>query len=143
MKLDDLKTFDLLYAATPYSKYEGGIHHAFIDACKVTERMLRAGLLNVYSPIVHSHSLAIYGNLDPLDHGIWLPFNEAIIRKSDALVVVTLQGWEESDGIKHEIRAFVADGRPVYFMSPDDLSYEPCSLEEREQFRSEGREYLR
>lgn len=139
MKLEHFKKFDLCYAATPYSKYEGGIHHAFIDACKVTERMLRAGLLNVYSPIVHSHSLAIYGNLDPFDHGIWLPFNEAIIKKSDALIVVMLPGWESSEGIKHEIAAFVVNGRPVYFMSPDDLSYEPCSLEEREQFRAEAR----
>lgn len=139
MKLDHLKTFNLLYAATPYTRYAGGIHHAFIDACKITERMLRAGLLNVYSPIVHSHSLAIYGNLDPLDHSIWLPFNEAIIGKSDALVVVMLVGWESSNGVRLEIQTFIAAGKPVYFMSPDDLSFEPCSSEERAIFLAAAR----
>jgi hypothetical protein len=52
-----------------------------------------------------------------------------------------LPGWEASDGIKHEIDAFVMAGKPVYFMSPDDLSYEPCSFEEREQIRA--KEYRR
>jgi hypothetical protein len=125
VKLDHLKTFDLLYVGTPYTKYPGSIHHAFLDACKVTERLLRAGLLNVYSPIVHSHSLAVYGNLDPLDHTIWLPFNNAIMHKSDAMLVAMMPSWESSTGLRHEIVEFVAAGKPVYFMSPDDLSYEP------------------
>jgi hypothetical protein len=130
MNLDDLKKFDLIYIGTPYSRYPGGIDAAFVDACRITARLLREGL-SVYSPIAHTHPVAIHGNIDPLDHSIWLPFDAAMMDKSDAMIVAVMTGWESSHGIGHEIEAFVVAGKPVYFMKPDDLSYRPFSSEER------------
>jgi len=138
MKIESLKKFDLLYVGTPYSKYPGGIEVAFIDACRLTAQLLTEGL-NVYSPIVHMHPIAVHGNIDPMDHAIWLPIDAAMMGKSDAMIAAMRTGWETSAGIRHENQAFVEAGKPVYFMSPDDLSYEPQTIEEREQFRAEGR----
>lgn len=138
MKLDHLKTFDLIYVGTPYTKYPGGIEAAFVGACKLTARLLKEGL-KVYSPIAHTHPIAIHGGIDPLDLSVWLPFDAAIMAKADAMIVAMMPSWSNSTGIRHEIDVFVAGGKPVYFMSPDDLSYEPCYLEEREQIRAEGR----
>ena len=136
MKLDDLKKFDLIYVGTPYTRYPGGIEVAFIDACRLTAQLLSEGLC-VYSPIAHTHPLAIHGGLDPLDHSIWLPFDAAIMEKSDAMVVAMMTGWEASYGVRHEIQVFVEAGKPVYFLDPAVLSVEVATLEEREQFRSE------
>lgn len=138
MKLDHLKTFDLLYVGTPYTKYPGGIEVAFKDACFLTSRLVGAGL-KVYSPIVHCHAVAVNGGIDPLDHTFWLSVDAAMMHKADAIIVAMMAGWESSHGIQHEIRAFVAAGKPVYFMSPDDLSYEPCSSEERAIFLAAAR----
>lgn len=123
--LSNLKRFDLIYVATPYSKYPGGIDLAFIDACKLTARLLQRGL-KVYSPIAHTHPLAIHGGIDPYDHSIWLPFDETMMDKSAALLVAMMPGWETSIGVKHEINVFVEAGKPVFFLSPDDLSIKPC-----------------
>lgn len=136
MKLSDLKRYDLVYVGTPYSRYPGGIEPAFVDAAKLTARLMSEGL-KVYSPIAHTHPLAIYGGLDPFDHSIWLPFDAAMMEKSDAMIVAMMAGWESSFGIRHEIQVFVEAGKPVYFLDPAELGVEVATFEEREQFRSE------
>lgn len=121
MKLSDLKKFPLIYVGTPYTKYAAGIDAAFVDASKLTAQLMRAGL-KVYSPIAHTHPLAVHGGMDPLDLSIWLPFDGAMIDKSDAMIVAMLRGWETSTGIRHEIHAFIESSKPVFFLNPDDLS---------------------
>ena len=123
-ELSKLKRFDLIYVSTPYSKYPRGIEAAFIDSCRILARLIRAGL-NVYGPIPHAHPIAIHGDLDPLDHTIWLPFDSFLMNKSEALLVAMLDGWETSRGVRHEIEAFALAKKPVFFMSAVDLSYAP------------------
>lgn len=136
MNLSRLKDVDLLYIGTPYSRYPGGFEVAYVDTCRLTARLLQAGL-RAYSPICHMHGVAIHGGIEPGNHDVWLPIDQAMMDKSDAMIVAMMPGWETSKGIRHEIQAFVEAGKPVYFLSPDDLSYEPQTLEEREQFRAE------
>lgn len=119
--LSDLTRFDLVYLATPYTKYPEGITLAYIHACKLAARLLRVGI-KVYSPIAHTHAIAVHGSIDPLDLSIWLPFDAALIAKSDLLLVAMMQGWEESVGIRHEIDAFVEADKPVLFLDPEDLA---------------------
>lgn len=121
MKLEDLKRFDLIYVGTPYTKYPTGIEGAFIDACKLTARLMQVGL-KVYSPIAHTHPLAIYSGLDPLDLSIWLPFDAAMMGKADAMLVAMMSGWETSTGIKHEIQAFTDVGKPVFYLGAELFS---------------------
>lgn len=117
----------LYYLATPYSKYPKGIERAFIDAATLTGRLLKAGL-KVYSPITHTHPIAIYAEIDPLDHDIWLPFDQAMMDKADALLVATMDGWEESKGIGHEIAWFNKHSKPIYALDPITLN---MSLKDR------------
>lgn len=110
-----LLDYKLCYLATPYSKYKKGIHYAFADAARVAAELLRNGV-KVYSPIAHTHPLAIYGAIDPLDHAIWLPFDEAMMEAADALLVAKMQGWDESRGIKHEIDFFAERGKAIHYL---------------------------
>jgi hypothetical protein len=121
-ELEKLKHFNLIYVGTPYTKYHGGIHAAFVDACRLTARLLRAGL-RVYSPIAHTHPIAIHGEIDPLDLSVWLPFDAAIMGKSDAMIVGMLPGWDKSTGVQHEVDEFTSAFKPVFDMNPSDLSY--------------------
>lgn len=118
MKLADLKQFGLIYIGTPYTKYPGGIEPAFVDACKLTARLVVLGL-NVYSPIAHTHPLAIHGGLDPLDHKLWLGFDAAIMAKADAMIVAMMPTWEKSFGIRHEIQTFTEAGKPVFYLGSE------------------------
>ena len=113
--LEPLIKYKLCYLATPYSKYEPGIHMAFVEASIFAARLLQHGI-KVYSPIAHTHPLAIYGNIDPSDHNIWMPFDEAMMTASEALLVAMMDGWQESKGITHEINFFKNANKPIEYL---------------------------
>lgn len=129
----------LYYLATPYTKYmNGDIEAAFVAACKLTADLLSAGNA-IYSPIAHTHPVAIHSGLDPLDHSIWLPFDEAMMAAADALLVAQMPGWRESFGIAHEIEFFTKARKPVLYLdiatmkiapTPNDDPSHPDSLGE-------------
>ncbi len=113
MSLDLLKSFPLVYVASPYSKYPTGIDCAFVEASRLTGELARHGVRG-YSPIAHTHSLARYANIDPYSYDIWLPFDEAIMAKSDAMTILKMEGWDKSFGINHEIDVFRAASKPIF-----------------------------
>ena len=110
----------LHYLATPYSKYPAGIEAAFADAAALAAALMVAGV-NCYSPIAHTHPLAIHGKLDPLDHSIWLPFDEVMMAKADTLIVAHMEGWEFSYGMAHEVEVFTRAGKPIFDLWPETM----------------------
>lgn len=119
--LDELKNFQIIYLATPYTKYPRGIGVAFRDAARIAGRLMIAGI-KIYSPISHGHPLSVYGGVHPKAHDIWLPFDEAMMAKADALLVAKMETWESSFGIAHEIRVFKEAGKPIYYIEPETLA---------------------
>jgi nucleoside 2-deoxyribosyltransferase len=127
-RIEALRDYRLLYLGTPYSKYSAGLDAAFRDASALAGRLLTVGL-RVYSPIAHTHPIAIYAGIDPLAHAIWLPFDEAMMDAADACVVAMMDGWNRSVGIAHEIAYFQKAGKPVYLLDPSDLSVDRLAAE--------------
>lgn len=126
----DLTNYPLVYLATPYSRYPGrdgksGLDCAFEDASALAAALLATGV-KVYSPIAHTHPLAKYSNLDPLDHRIWLPFDEAMMSACAALVVAKMDGYETSVGIAHEIEFFKAADKPIFELDPTTMIVDLC-----------------
>ncbi len=107
------------YLATVYSKYPDGIEAAFVEAAKIAASLLKRGI-RVYSPIAHTHPIAIHGGLDPLDHTIWLPADGPLMEAAVGLIVVKMTDWRESRGIQEEIKQFHMDGKPVMYMEWGD-----------------------
>ena len=111
------------YLATPYSKYAGGIYDAFLLAVHTRGFLLKANI-PCFSPIIHSHSVAMECDLDPYDHTIWLPSEAPLMAAAFGLIVVMADGWQESYGIGEEITAFVASHRPIIYMHPQTVPQE-------------------
>lgn len=114
----------MIYLATPYSKYPAGITAAFERAAQLAGELLKKRGVAVFSPIAHTHPIAIHGGIDPLNHDIWLPFDAAMMRASSSLLVAKMEGWEQSVGIAHEIEAFRKAGKPISYLNPDTLEIE-------------------
>jgi hypothetical protein len=108
------------YLASPYSKYPGGLDEAFKEVCRAAASLIRAGV-RVYSPIAHTHPIAIHGNIDPYDHGIWLPADEPFMKKASGLIVLRAESWEKSYGISVEIEEFRKAGKPIVYMDPGQV----------------------
>jgi nucleoside 2-deoxyribosyltransferase len=111
----------LAFLASPYSRYADGIGQAFIDAARLAARLIKSGV-NVFSPIVHSHPIAYWGNLDAHNQQLWRDLNAAMVDKCDVLIVAHLDGWEQSSGIAHEIECFAAAGKPIFDLDPETLA---------------------
>jgi hypothetical protein len=103
--LSDLKRQHLCYLATPYSKFPGGMHEAYIAACQLAGQLISNGV-KVFCPIAHSHVLCEVAGLDPTSHALWNEQNYPFLHASTALIVAKLPSWETSVGIDHEIKDF-------------------------------------
>lgn len=110
----------LWYVASPYSKYPGGIVKALEDVSREMGLLVRAGV-HAFSPICHSHPIAIHGGIDPLDHETWMNADEPFMKMADGLIVLMIDGWDESKGVQAEIDMFDNADKPVIFMRPGIL----------------------
>lgn len=108
------------YLATPYTKFPGGIESAFVMACEATAQFIRARV-PVHSPIAHTHPVAKYGNIDPLDHSIWLPADKPMMDAAYGLIVWKAISWDQSYGIQKEIEEFQRQNKPIVHLDPDDF----------------------
>lgn len=107
------------YLANPYSRYRDGIEVSFEMISAIAAELVCDGV-PVFSPISHSHPIAVHGGVDPLDHTIWMPLDEPMMKAAHGLIVAKMHGWEESYGVGVEIREFRAAGKPILFMEVDD-----------------------
>lgn len=115
MTPQELPKIGLYYLASPYTRYEHGIWPAYKEAARLAGKLALAGA-QVYSPIVHSHPLAIYGEIDPLNHRFWMEVDKPFVVMCKGLIVAKMAGWEDSKGVLAEIRDF-AD-RPMFYLDP-------------------------
>ncbi len=110
----------LQYLATPYSKYPHGIQVAFENACQIAARLLIKGV-KIYSPVAHTHPIAIHGGLNPYDNQIWLPFHRTIMERCSGLIIAEMEGWSTSYGIAEEIAYFAGSGKDISGLDPITL----------------------
>lgn len=105
------------YLATPYSKYPHGKQAAFEEACRQAALLLKAGI-HTFSPIAHSHPIAVAGNL-PLGHEFdWLGFDMTFIQHARGMIIGEMEGWSESYGIGEELKEFRRLAKPIINMIP-------------------------
>jgi hypothetical protein len=106
------------YLGSPYSKYPDGLEAAFREICRIAGWCIENGV-NVYSPIAHTHPIAIHSGMDPLSHEIWLPADRPLMDGAHGLIIVEMETWEISYGLKHEMDVFRKAGKPVVRLVPD------------------------
>lgn len=104
------------YLATPYSRYPAGLEIAFRHACTAAGELLKHGV-HVYSPIAHTHPIAVNGGLDPFSHDIFIPLDEHFMRAARGLLVLRMPGWDQSKGIDIEIEHFRRAQKPIHHLA--------------------------
>lgn len=123
----------MIYLASPYSHPDRTIREQrFRDACRATVRLLELGL-TVFSPIIHGHPLVGHGL--PIEWPFWERFDRDHLQRCDEVVVLTLDGWQESVGVAAEIRIAGELGKPVRYLAPDATG-SPTSAHVAQEVRS-------
>lgn len=116
-----MTTRKLTYLAVPYSHQDALVRlWRFEMANTAAARLMGAGEF-VFSPISHTHPIALAGNL-PLGWDYWEAYDRAILQSCGKIVVLMLPGWEISKGIEGECNIARELGIPVEFMSLQDIA---------------------
>ena len=103
-----------IYLATPYSGTTEQQNERFEKACDIAGQLIRKGA-HVFSPIAHSHTIAIRSKL-PIDHAFWIDFNRSWLEWADEIYVAKIPGWRDSKGVKWEIDWAQQNGRLVRYI---------------------------
>ena len=106
----------LTYLASPYSHPDKAIQEQrFHAVCQHAAAMMCSGEL-VFSPIAHTHPIVAYDL--PGDWAFWRRYDLAMLERCDELVVLHLDGWEESIGVQAEIAIAKELNLQVRFIRP-------------------------
>lgn len=105
----------LIYLATPYSDPDPDVRQRRFDVVnRVAADLMRDGL-HIFSPISHTHPIALVGDL-PKGWEFWQQYDRAIIACCCKLIVLRQPGWEDSVGVKVEIGIAREVGIPVEYL---------------------------
>jgi hypothetical protein len=105
----------MIYLATPYSHPDPLIREERFRLASITAGYLMQQGLIVFSPIAHTHPIASLCSL-PLGWEYWHKFDIEFITLCEKLIVVKMIGWEESHGIREEIKIAESLNKPFEYM---------------------------
>jgi len=122
--IGDLDPDALAYLASPYSCHDPAVRELrYRQAVQATAYLIRRGLVP-FSPIVHSHPIAILGGDLAGDWSFWRRQDEMFMDACGGIVVLMLPGWRESVGVKAEIQYMADQGIAAEYLDPADAGIE-------------------
>ncbi len=102
----------MIYLACPYSHKDPGVRKfRFDQSCKAASMLMRDGI-HVFSPISHTHPIALHGGL-PLGWDFWEQFDRWYIERCSGLYILMLDGWCDSVGVNAEIKLAYEYNKPI------------------------------
>lgn len=113
----DLMRNEMIYIAAPYTHKDPAIVQERVN--KVTkytaERMAQGDV--VFSPLTHSHTVADYLPDDlRFSQEFWMYQDLGILKFCSKLVVLMLDGWKDSVGLKTEMNFAHIHNVPIEFV---------------------------
>ncbi len=120
----------LYYLASPYSalgKLTSDLDRLTIEELRwmeITEigaTLTELGFVLVM-PITNSHILKRVNPNLKSNWAFWERIDTEYAKRSDALIVTTMQGWKESIGVTAEIEIFKGMNKPIYYLDPVNLT---------------------
>lgn len=108
-----------IYLGSPYSKCDD-LEQAAHDVAEAAGALMNLGLA-VYCPIAHGHAISKAEPL-PADWDFWKRQCDPMIDAAAALIVLTMDGWQDSVGLNYEIATFLVAQKPILYLSPAELS---------------------
>lgn len=123
-----LRTTNVTYLACPYSHDNPAVlRDRFEAVTKLAARLIRSGK-HIYSPISHSHAITETGL--PCGWEFWASLSLAMLGVCDDVLVYCIDGWDRSVGVRAEVMAAEASGKPVRYLMP-----EMADIEERKSHK--------
>jgi hypothetical protein len=111
----------IIYLACPYTHPDSHVREArFRAATRAAAALIKEGYV-VYSPITMTHPIDVVlaGTTSTLGSDYWVAFDEAFMDICSEMVILKVDGWDRSSGIRREREYFESQGKPVRFIQPE------------------------
>lgn len=125
------QTKPIYYLASPYTHADASIRkHRAELATEAAVKLLHLGIF-VFAPIPYNEPWEKY-NL-PGDWAFWADFDKSFVERCDGgLIVLMLDGWDKSTGVTAEIEFAKSLGRPVYYVTMEQILAQDTSFIQQE-----------
>jgi nucleoside 2-deoxyribosyltransferase len=111
----------VIYLASPYSHADERIKESrHKQVCLAAARLIAQGAV-VFSPVAYSHPIASYSEA-PGDWVTWEKQCLALLDRCDLMLVLMLDGWRESTGIRAEALHCIHTQKTIIYADIDSLS---------------------
>lgn len=107
------------YLASPYSHQSAYVRHdRALMAREATYQALQQGFVT-FSPIHATHDLAVLHSM-PKDAAWWESYNDRFLAPAEGVIVLMLDGWQQSVGVRAEIDYALRAKKPgrILYMCP-------------------------
>ena len=111
----------LVYLACPYSHPDPEVRESRFLAATHAAATLTAAGVHVFSPITQTHPILLAGDL-PRRWEYWEAYDRAVLSTCRALVVLQLEGWDCSEGVRAETAIAEQLCLPCYFTPPGKIA---------------------
>jgi hypothetical protein len=111
---------NIIYLACPYTHTDFSVMEArYKLANDFAAQLIGAGSI-VFSPITMTHPIdkILARNESTLGSEYWVKFDEAFMHVCSKMIVLMVDGWSESQGIRREIEFFKNLNKEVEFWDP-------------------------
>ena len=113
----------IVFISSPYThSSEEVMWKRFELTSKIVAKIVSTGVVAI-SPVIYGHTLSQYEEM-PLDWEFWKNYCESFLIKSDKVLVLMIDGWLESTGVKAEIEFANKNGIPVEYIEVDEDLHE-------------------
>ncbi len=107
-----------VFVSSPYSTPDAELKALrYKTSCISCGAIMRMGGYPL-SPVVHGVPIVNVMTV-PDDYEYWKEYCLALVSKCDFMIILMVEGWEESSGVKGEMEAARKLDIPVYFFQPD------------------------
>lgn len=115
-----------IFLACPYSHAdENVVHERFIACNKVAAKIAEAGNV-IFSQVTMSHPInLVLQKTEKANIGkMWAPIDAVFLEMMEELIILDLDGWDKSAGIKREIEFYEGRGQRVSLWSAVETEFE-------------------
>ncbi|MCL2119653.1 MAG: DUF1937 family protein [Planctomycetaceae bacterium] len=115
----------ILYLACPYSHSDEAVRQQrYHLACRAAAKLMKAGIV-VFSPLANTVPAIEFGGLELSHHG-FLRLDLPMLRRCDELLVLCLDGWQESIGVQQELAEAIVFQKPITTIKEHEIERLPA-----------------
>lgn len=112
----------LYYLCIPYqgsAEYKARSHSLSL---RVTTACLKKGI-HVFAPVLYVNTISDAMEFSSLEarREVIMPYLETFLKVAEGVILVTLDGWQESWGVQHTLALAEAQKIPMYKVAPEDI----------------------